>query len=196
MTKPAFTSLGRRAKVALSLTAGAAAAAVLCSSLVSASPSGWELVAEAQIAKLSVCYARGTDAIGNGDLQGGKDIYAGCFTPNAEFAIYFPGTPFNGPPSDARVGTDDWADFANTVFDDAGYTATQHLIGTIHVEVENGHEATMTSQLHATHVLPDGTIDVANGIYEDEVVRTGGEWKIKKRTLKLITFLNLGTPVP
>lgn len=37
---------------------------------------------------------------------------------------------------------------------------------------------------------------MANGTYEDAVVRVNGVWKIKTRTLNLITFLNLGTPTP
>jgi hypothetical protein len=51
--------------------------------------------------------------------------------------------------------------------------------------------ASMTSYLHATHVLPNGSINVANGTYEDEVAKTDAGWRIRKRTLKLITFLNL-----
>ena len=64
-------------------------------------------------------------------------------------------------------------------------------MGTIDVHVD-GNKATMTSYLHATHVLADGTFDVANGTYEDEVVPQNGVWKIKKRTLKLQNFLNVG----
>ncbi|MDI1479621.1 nuclear transport factor 2 family protein [Polyangium sp. y55x31] len=195
MTKTSFASVSRRAKVALTVV-GAAATVALFAGFVSPTPNGWRLAAELEIAKLPVCYAKGTDAIGRGNLQAGKDIYAPCFTNDAELAVYFPGTPFDGPPSSTAVGTNAWADFVEDVFTSSGYTATQHLIGSIDVDVTDEDEATMTSYLHATHVLPDGTIDVANGTYEDEVIRVGGAWKIKKRTLKLITFLNLGTPTP
>lgn len=68
-----------------------------------------------------------------------------------------------------------------------GYTSTQHLMGNVEVQV-SGNSATMTSYLHATHVVSNGTIDVANGTYEDEVVKSQGEWRIKRRTLKLSTF--------
>ncbi|MDI1442779.1 nuclear transport factor 2 family protein [Polyangium sp. 6x1] len=195
MTKTSFASMSQRAKVALTV-ATAAAAVTLFAGFISPTPNGWKLSAELEIAKLPVCYALGTDAIGRGDLQAGKDIYAGCFTSDAELAVYFPGTPFNGPPSSTSTGANDWADFVSGVFTTSGYTATQHLMGSFNINVNDEDEATMTSYLHATHVLSDGTIDVANGTYEDEVIRVNGAWKIKRRTLKLITFLNLGTPTP
>lgn len=194
MTNAASVMVGRRVKLALALSAAVLGTALLGAGFVDASPPGGNVAAEAEIAKLTSCYAHGTDAIGRGDLQEGKDIYAPCFTADAEVAVYFPGTPWNGPPSFSTVGTDSWADFVSSVFTANGYTSTQHLMGTIDVNVHNGHTATMTSYLHATHVLSDGTIDVANGTYEDEIVRHHGTWKIKKRTLKLITFLNLGAP--
>jgi len=195
MIKTAFLSFGRRAQVALIATVAAAGALTLGSSYVDASPLSWLHDDEAEIAKLTVCYALATDAIGRGDVAGGKAIYAPCFTQNALLAVYFPDAPFSGPPSYTTVGTDSWSEFVDDTFIGSGYTVTQHLVGTINIQVD-GKNATMTSYLHATHVLPDGTMDVANGTYEDEVVRRNGVWKIKTRTLKLITFVNLGTPTP
>ncbi|HRI69028.1 MAG TPA: nuclear transport factor 2 family protein [Polyangium sp.] len=196
MTNSFAGSFGRRVRLALLAAAGLTAAALLSANFVDASPPGGSVATEAQIAKLTSCYAHGTDAIGRGDLQLGKDIYEPCFTADAELEVYFPGTPLNGPPSFETVGTESWANFVASVFSANGYSATQHMMGTVDVNLTDGAHATMTSYLHATHVLSDGTIDVANGAYEDEVVRQNGTWKIKRRTLKLITFLNLGTPIP
>lgn len=151
--------------------------------------------AELEIEKLAVCYALGTDAIGRGDVEEGKEIYDGCFTENAEISVFFP-TPendFTREPDVTQVGTDDWADFVASVFQTSGYTATQHLLGTINIDV-NGDSARMTSYLHATHKRSETSIDVANGTYEDEVVRQNGQWRIQRRVLKLITFLNLSSP--
>jgi hypothetical protein len=177
------------------------ATAVACAFLILLG-AGWSnasnnsnLENEAEIGKLSLCYARGTDAIGRGDLAGGKAIYQGCFTSDAELAVYFPGADPDGPPDFVTTGTESWADFVQSVFSANGYTSTQHLMGNIEVDT-HGNKGTMTSYLHATHVVNNGTIDVANGTYTDEVVRKHGDWKIKRRTLKLITFINLGTPAP
>ncbi len=144
--------------------------------------------AELEIQKLTTCYALGTDAIGSGNVLQGKNIYQDCFTADAEITAVFPDQT-----SVTLIGTDAWADFVASVFQGNGYQATQHLIGTINISVQ-GNQAQMSSYLHATHKLSDTSIDVANGTYEDEVVKVNGSWKIQRRTLKLITFLNLSSP--
>lgn len=149
---------------------------------------------EAAIEQLTLDYAFGTDAIGRGDLQRGKELYRACFTPDAVIAVFFPraSNDFTGAPDSTKTGPDEWAEFVASVFK-GKYTATQHLIGNIVVHV-HGDTATMTSYLHATHKRADTSIDVANGTYEDDVVVHGGQWRIRRRTLKLITFLTLATP--
>ncbi|MBO3459730.1 nuclear transport factor 2 family protein [Aetokthonos hydrillicola Thurmond2011] len=140
------------------------------------------------IAQLTSCYALGTDAIGRGEIQQGKNIYQNCFTTDATITAIFPdGTTVT------KVGTNSWADYVASVFQGNGYTATQHLIGTINTTV-TGDTAKMSSYLQATHKRSDTSIDVANGTYEDEVIKQNGIWKIRSRTLKLITFLNLSSP--
>ncbi len=144
--------------------------------------------AKLEIQQLTSCYSLGTDAIGIGNLQEGKNIYPRCFTQDAVITAIFPdGT------TQTSYGTNAWADYVNSVFRGNGYTATQHLMGTINISFENG-KVTMSSYLHATHKRSETSIDVANGTYEDEVVNIGGRWKISKRTLKLIDFLNLTSP--
>ncbi|BAZ37857.1 hypothetical protein NIES4101_37830 [Calothrix sp. NIES-4101] len=144
--------------------------------------------AESEIEQLTVCYALGTDAIGKGDVQAGKNIYRDCFTEDATITAIFP----DGGQA-TYTGTNAWGDFVASVFRGNGYVATQHLIGTINIAVQ-GNNAKMTSYLHATHKRSETSIDVANGTYEDEVVKQNGRWKIRRRTLKLITFLNLSSP--
>ena len=144
----------------------------------------------ADIRKLTICYAHGTDAIGRGDVAAGKVLYQPCFTKDATFSVVFP----NGQ-IEERTGSDAWADFVATVFQGAGYTSTQHLIGTISIEVQDKN-ATMSTYLHATHVLPNGSMDIANGTYEDSVVKTAEGWRIQSRKLTLITFLTLAPTAP
>ncbi|MEH1857610.1 MAG: nuclear transport factor 2 family protein [Nostoc sp.] len=144
--------------------------------------------AELEIQKLTSCYALGTDAIGRGNLLQGKNIYRDCFTQDSVLTAIFP----DGA-TQTSYGTDSWADFVYSVFQGNGYTATQHLMGTINISVQNN-QATMTSYLHATHKRSETSIDVANGTYEDQVVNRNGRWKIRNRTLKLIDFLNLSSP--
>lgn len=156
---------------------------------VAAEPTSW-LRDKADIRRLTICYAHGTDAIGRGDVAAGKAIYQPCFTKDATFSVVFP----NGQ-GEKRTGSDAWADFVATVFQGAGYTNTQHLIGTISIEVQDK-SATMSTYLHATHVLPNGSIDVANGTYEDSVVKTNEGWQIQSRRLTLITFLNVAPRAP
>lgn len=151
---------------------------------------------EMEIQRLAVCYARGTDAIGRGDYDGGKNIYQGCFTNDVEVWVYAPGADFNGAPDLTVTGVAAWADFIDTVFEGNGYTFTQHLAGSIDVDVTGNNHASMTSYMHATHGLPDGTIDVSNSTYINDVVRRHGHWKIKRLTLKLYSFVHLETAAP
>ena len=145
---------------------------------------------EADIARLTVGYAQGTDEIGNGNIDAAKARYSKCFTEDANFDALFP----NGD-RQKRANPNEWADFVASAFKGAGYTTTQHLIGTIDVSV-SGDTATMTSEVHATHVLPNGGMDVANGKYTDKVVKTSDGWRISARNLKLITFLNIPAGKP
>ena len=113
---------------------------------------------EAAIRQLTICYALGTDAIGAGEVDKGKALYKACFTQDAPIAALFPdgqGTERTGPAA--------WADFVNEIFRDNKYTATQHLIGTINISIDHttGKTASMTSYLHATHLLPNGSVNIA-----------------------------------
>jgi hypothetical protein len=191
MTARTIAPLSKYAKTIGLTVALAVSFVALGSGFVEASSNAHGFHNEAEIAKLTYCYARGTDAIGAGDVTGGKAIYADCFAPNAYLAVWFPGTPFEGPPSFETTGTNAWADFVDSAFVD--YTATQHLISNVDVDI-HGKEATMTSYLIATHVRADGTVDIANGTYVDELERIKGKWVITSRTLKLISFVNAGNP--
>ncbi|MDC0744891.1 nuclear transport factor 2 family protein [Polyangium mundeleinium] len=151
------------------------------------------LVDEAEIEKLTYCYAEATDTIGRGDLEGGRSRYQQCFTSNAIVAAYYPGDDPNGPPS-LISGPSAWADVAKNEFDTAGYVSTQHLNGNVVINVQ-GNTGTMKTYLQATHVLEaNSSVEVAHGWYDDIVVRTPQGWRIAKRTLHLQTFLRIESP--
>lgn len=191
MTARTIAPLSKNLKT-LGLTAALAVSFVaLGGGFVEAASNAHRFHDEAEIAKLTYCYARGTDTIGAGDVTGGKAIYSECFAPDAYLAVWTPGTPFEGPPTFEATGTNAWADYVESAFVD--YTATQHLISNVEIDI-HGKEATMTSYLIATHVRADGTVDIANGTYVDEVERIKGEWVITSRRLTLISFVNAGNP--
>ncbi len=88
----------------------------------------------------------------------------------------------NAPPTYAAIGPDAWTDTVDGGL--ADYVSTQHLIANIQVNAQL-FTGTSRSYLNATHVLdPAGSVDIANGTYVNQVVRTPHGWKIKKRTLR------------
>lgn len=155
---------------------------------------GQRLADRAEIAELAHCYAEGTDAIGRGDVAGGKLFYKDCFTPDAVIEAYFPGADPNGPPGLSAIGADAWGDAVRGVFLANGYIATQHAMSNIRITLD-GNTGTMESYLSATHVVaPASVVDLAHGTYVDVIVKTPKGWRIAARSLYLISFLRLQSP--
>lgn len=155
-----------------------------------------DLQSKADIIDLMLCYGTGTDAIGDStraDPKGdGAAIYAKCFTDDAPFTVWFPGTSFSSPPSNPPViGPAAWAAFVFGTFTDRGYTFTQHSLSNFLVKV-SGETGTLTAYLNAAHVKQaEGAVtgvDVAHGTYTLQVEKIQGAWKIKALALKLLTF--------
>jgi hypothetical protein len=136
------------------------------------------LVDEAAIRQLSVNYALATDAIGRGEIEHGREVYRRTFTRDAHIRAGV---------APVHVGPDAWVTFVHSVL--SKYTVTQHLIGTLDVVLDQSDggppsSATMTTYLHASHVLmPGGIITVVLGTYFDDVIRTPDGWRIARRTL-------------
>ncbi len=193
MSKFSFLSLGRRAQAALLATVSATAALMLSAGYVNATSSSWDHDDEAGDRQAVYLLRQGDRRHRPRQPRAGQGHLRDLLHPQRGARGVQPQHPFNGPPTFTTVGTNAWADFAKATFDASGYVATQHLMSNQDVHI-NGNSATMSTYLHATHVLPDGTIDVANGTYEDEIIRVNGTWKIKTRTLKIIDFPHLGDP--
>ena len=164
--------------------------------------------AEDAISEIIMCYARGTDAIGdsktNADPRAaGLAIYRTCFTDDAVFRAWFPQQPFNSqafpnpavlPPTSAINGVSAWADFVSGVFRGNGYNFTQHIITNVKVNVQ-GSKGTLTAYLNASHVIagdavggPSKCVAVANGTYSLQVEKNRGRWRAKSLDLTLVTF--------
>lgn len=148
------------------------------------------------IEQLAYCYASGTDAIGRGDVAAGTAIYNKCFTPNAVFEASFANPDPDAPPDFVATGPGNWATVVNNQFTSQGYVATQHLMSNAQIDLHLN-TATMSTYLSATHVIdPSASIDLANGPYLFDVVRTPNGWRITRLQLKLISFLRLESPPP
>ena len=159
-----------------------------------------DLQTKADIIDLMLCYGTGTDAIGDStraDPKGdGAAIYAQCFTDDAPFSVWFPGTSFSGPPTNPpTIGPAAWAAFVFGNFTDRGYTFTQHSLSNFRVTIQEQDGAktgTLTAYLNAAHVIQaKGAVtgvDVAHGTYTLEVEQIQGAWKIKSFALKLLTY--------
>jgi hypothetical protein len=149
---------------------------------VATAASSQQFVDEAEIQKLTVNYAKATDALGTGDaaqVAAGRELYRRTFTADAQV---------KAGESPTLTGPDAWADYVMEAL--SRYTTTQHLVGSIDVQLDPPQGASesstgkMTSYLHATHESePGGNLWIVLGTYVDEVVRTPEGWRISRRTL-------------
>jgi hypothetical protein len=167
-----------------------------------------------QVEDLVVCYARGTDALGRatgalGDqpLDSTANLtepafaealtyYRRCLAPGFSFRLEVEGQPaVTVPDPNTRTPNTDaalqWANYVNNTFRGAGYSRTQHHMGTISSEVE-GDRARIHSYLIATHVLDRNRgVDVVTGSYDDVTIQHDGHWQIETRTLRIGSSVTL-----
>lgn len=154
-----------------------------------------------EIVDLMLCYAAGTDAIGDSTrtdpLGDGAAIYADCFTDDAVFRAWFPGTDFSDPTQAVTVGagggltgSEAWAGFVFSVFNGT-YTYTQHSVSNFRVKT-SGNTGTLTAYVDAAHVTQAGGavtgVAVAHGTYELQVEKVQGTWLISQLEVRLINF--------
>ncbi|BAN03250.1 nuclear transport factor 2 family protein [Ilumatobacter coccineus] len=193
---PSRRSVARRAVIGgggAALVAGSAAA-LLPSGTVSAGRSSNPARAadELAIRQLSVNYALGTDAIGAGDIAGGRALYEQAFTAEATIAAGFD----RAAPALVANGRDEWADVVIGAFQ--SYSATQHLLGTINITIDQrGRSAQMTSYLEATHVLrASQELLIVKGTYIDTVESDRGDWRITERFLQFMSYNTVPRTLP
>lgn len=131
-------------------------------------------LARQQIEYLRRQYARATDLLGTGTPAGiaeGTELYREVFTSDVDLRTSGgTATPFQA------TGPDAWVDVVVGALEE--YSATQHLIGTQLVTVDqltqhdgviSAGQATMSSYVQAWHSTAAGKLWLFIGTYEDEV---------------------------
>ena len=173
--------------------AAGAAALVAPAGVASARSNPASTSDEAEIRRLSIDYALGTDAIAVGDVATGRELYTRIFAPDAPIRAGFD----PAAPSLTSVGPREWADVVVGAFEP--YLATQHLLGTIAITLGSNRRAParMTTYLQATHVLRDSPeLLTVLGTYVDRVERRSGGWQITDRFLRFTAFSTTPRTLP
>lgn len=174
------------------IAAGSAAALLPSGTAGAGSANAAQASDQLAIRQLSIDYALGTDAIGVGDIDAGRALYAQAFADDATIGAGF--DPAN--PALVANGRDEWADVVIGAFQ--AYSATQHLLGTINVTVDQNRQAArMTSYLEATHVLKNSLeLLIVKGTYIDTVERSQGQWVIVERFLQFLSYNTVARTLP
>ena len=137
-----------------------------------------QLMDEAELRRLTTNYAIATDALGSGDPDrqvSGRALYHKVFAPDA---------CVSAGESEQFIGPDAWADYVTKALET--FSTTQHLVGTIDVELTGKDSARIATYLSATHEYePRGTLWIVLGTYDDEATKTESGWLITKRHLSM-----------
>ena len=144
-------------------------------------------LAKQQIAELRQLYGFATDLIGTAEqanIEAGRKIYRQIFTPDAEIGAAI---------TESVKGPDAWVDIVLDALKE--YEATQHLIGTQHVDVHAlpdadgaGGAASMQSYLQAWHSTEAGALWLFIGTYHDEASHSPERgWPIHKMVLEQVS---------
>lgn len=184
--------------------------ALTISLFASATSATENLQVKNEIVNLMLCYAKGTDTIGepgNPDaLFDGLDTYRQCFTEDAIFNLWPVGTDFADAPLVTIAGPAAWAqnivDPAVPRDQETGLSISrgQHMLSNFEVETR-GRTGTLTAYLNATRTTfdpdpenpvtgPVTSVSVANGTYTLYVEKIAGRWLINQLDLKLISLVD------
>ena len=126
----------------------------------------------------AVCAARVNDRMTAGDIDGAMAM--GCYAEGAVLRMFVPG---NDQPIMTSESAPDVYAFIQATFENFGYVATQHLVGSIYVDGDVVH-----SGVHATHIKADGTLEIGNADYVDTVAEVDGAFQIVSRDIHVVNF--------
>jgi len=117
-----------------------------------------------EISNLLARYARGLDAHD-------WDAVQACFEPGAAFVH----------PGGVQEGGEAIVERARAAL--TPLTASQHLLGTIAIEVDGdtAHASTYFQAQHVRDDAPGGPLFIIAGTYDDDLVRSADGWRIRER---------------
>ena len=98
----------------------------------------------------AICAAKLNDKLTAGNID--DALAMGCYADGAILQIF---APSSTQPMSSSEGTPDVYAFILGTFEQLGYVATQHLVGSIYMYGEVVH-----SSVHATHLKSDGTVEI------------------------------------
>jgi SnoaL-like domain len=148
------------------------------------------------------CYPFGIDKIGGGDEAAGLAIWKQCFAPDFAFSAFIGrGEPTDCPgakcpfpkemgPIDMRVA------FARRAFEGGGFVKTSHHLTNITTSFVSADQASVASYVQAWHWKADGTVVVAPGTWDVQLVRTGSGWRITREKLSVVGAAVVPPPAP
>ncbi len=158
------------------------------------------LESKQEIRQLAFCYGQGLDdiAINFSDVSRGQvkatERYEDCFVDDVTITVFALGNL--EAPLRSTTGIDEWVAFASSFFQEAGYSATRHLMSNFDVTLTGTDTAVMTSYASIPHFILDRsaltedsatqTLEFMIARYEDEVARdTSGKWRVVEKTVYL-----------
>jgi len=174
------------------VAAGAAAAIVGPGVAAAGGTNANDVADKSQIYQLSINYGLGTDSISAKNKPRALELYSATFTDDAPISAGFD----RANPSLVAIGPAAWADVVEQAF--VGYSATQHHLATINIELTGKKTAQMSSYLHATHVLnaPSDQLLIVLGTYFDDVELRRAGWRIVRRFLQFTAFYSVARTAP
>lgn len=144
-----------------------------------------------EIADHVSCYTRGLDLIGAGQEGEGVKVWQSCYVENFSFSLDLGwGTPTICTPSDCSLpgetAIDRRAGFARNVYDQAGFTGTEHTLDEINVTLKDQKTAAVTTKITAVHFVADGSTVTGYGEWSVKLEMTDDGWRITDETLRII----------
>lgn len=136
------------------------------------------------------CYPRGLDLIGAGQDAEGVEVWNACYVEDFSFTLDLGwGAPTVCTASACQLPGDTSiarrANFARGVYDQAGFTSTEHSLENTSVELIGSDTAEATSDITAVHFGAGGSVVTGYGQWSVTLSQTSDGWRITDETLTI-----------